>query len=204
MPALTFGLAGDRCGGRTFSLSAAASNRGGSRGPCSSDETVEVAGDPAVWEDHCRFGQDLFFGVSAGNVVEDKLLYVAFERERSRFRRGEMAVVACHLRISIEKPSPRSPTRRHCSVWTTHPWFQCRRRRRAFWPWRADRGRPPDRSSCRPPASLAFPRPPLCVPVRPGRREPTGGPAKDAGVLGSRMRNRSCRCRGGEQESSRW
>jgi hypothetical protein len=26
-----------------------------------------------------------------------------FERERSRFRRGEMAVVACHLRISIEK-----------------------------------------------------------------------------------------------------
>src|SRR3984893_10015186 len=103
MPAPTFGLAGDRCGGRTFSLSAAASNRGGSRGPCSSDETVEVGGDPAVWEDHCRFSQDLFFGVSAGNVVEDKLLYVAFERERSLFRRGEMAVVACHLRISIEK-----------------------------------------------------------------------------------------------------
>jgi hypothetical protein len=57
MPALTFGLAGDRCGGRTFSLSAAAANRGGSRGPCSNDETVEVGGDPAVWEDHCRFGQ---------------------------------------------------------------------------------------------------------------------------------------------------
>src|ERR1700716_1981796 len=103
MLALTFGLAGDRCGGRTFSLSAAASNRGGSRGPCSNDETGEVGGDPAVWEDHCRFGQDLFFGVSAGNVVEDKLLYVAFECERSRFRRGEMSVVACHLRISIEK-----------------------------------------------------------------------------------------------------
>src|SRR3979409_2754151 len=103
MPALTFGLAGDRCGGRTFFLFAAASNRGGSRGLCSNAETGAVSGAPAFWEEHCRLGQDLFFGVSAGNVVEDKLLYVAFERERSRFRRGEMAVVACHLRISIEK-----------------------------------------------------------------------------------------------------
>jgi hypothetical protein len=62
----------------------------------SNHDMFEVGSNPAVREDPRRLGQNLFVGVATGNVGQDELLHVACCRKLSRFRCGEMAVVARH------------------------------------------------------------------------------------------------------------